>query len=105
VLPKIQCVERWHWAILYYCGVFFQFWVTVYVYVSCEDGILIKTKKLYCVVNDGIFYGYEKPTSRFQNFSFPLKGKYVSRSDTHDQCGVVKTTDQCSDALGQFVGT
>jgi len=40
-----------------------------------KEGRLIKTKKVWCVVKDGIFYGYDKPTSKSQSFSFPLKGK------------------------------
>ena len=41
---------------------------------DCGDGKFVKSKKVWCVVKDGIFYGYEKQTSKFQNFSFPLKG-------------------------------
>jgi len=48
-----------------------------YYYIGlcvCADGLLIKTRKFWCIVKDGIFYGYEKQTSKSQHFSFPLKG-------------------------------
>jgi len=64
--------------------VIFLFWCIFLFVVKCvmfcdyeEGGRLIKTKtkKVWCIVKDGIFYGYEKQTSKSQNFSFPLKGR------------------------------